>query len=74
MLCSYKNSCFLLRLFLAINVSVEVLGSAGALFIDVLGDLDFKLTRLVLKTYWTFSNEIDLIHMYNFMPFYSESY
>ena len=74
MLCSYKDSCFLLRFFLAINASAEVLGPAGALFIDVLGDLDFKLTSLVLKTYWTFSNETDLTRMYNFMSFYSETY
>ena len=33
---------------------------AGVLFNNVMGDLDFKLTRLVLKACWSFSNETDL--------------
>ena len=40
---------FLLRYFVAITVSVEVLGPEGVLFNDALVDLDFKLTSLVLK-------------------------
>ena len=39
-----------IAVFVAINVSVAVLDPADVLFNDTLGDLGFKLTRLVLKT------------------------
>ena len=55
--------------FVDINVSIEVLGPAGVLFNDVLSDLDFKLTGLVLKAYWPFFKEADLTSMHNFMSF-----
>ena len=65
MLCSYKNSHFV-ETFVAINVSVEVFGPTGVLFNEVLGDYDFKLTSLNLKTCWPFPNETDLTRMNNF--------
>ena len=46
-----------MRFFVAINVGVEVLGPASVLFNEVLGNLYFKLARLVLKACWLFSNE-----------------
>ena len=54
---------------IAIIVSVEVLGPAGVLFNDILGDLDFKLTILVLKFCWFFSSETNLTRVYNFISF-----
>ena len=33
--------------------------AAGILFNKVLGDIDFKLTGLILKAFWPFPNETD---------------
>ena len=58
-----------MRFFVDINVSIEVLRTAGVLFNDVLGDIDFKLNRLALKACWLFYNETDLTHIHNFISF-----
>ena len=45
---------------------------ASTSFNDVLGDLDFKLTGLILKVCWPFTDETDPILIYNFRFFSSD--
>ena len=54
--CSYKYNC---RGFWQLLCSTP----AGILFNKVLGDLDFKLTGLILKAFWPFPNETDPTRM-----------
>ena len=63
-----------MRFFVAINISVEALGNHFVPYQQVfaLGDLDFKLTRPILKSFCPFSNEPDLTRMYNIRSFESD--
>ena len=46
-----------------ITARIARFGAAGVLSNDALGDLDFKLTRLVLNGCWLFSNKTDPTRM-----------
>ena len=66
MFCSYENSSFC---FVVIKINVKVLGNYWVpyqqmfFFINVLVDLDCKLTCLISKACWPFTNEKDLTNM-----------
>ena len=62
MLCSYKNSCFVV-IFCSYKYKCQSPGqllhstAEGNLFNDILGVPDFKLTGMILKAYWPFPDE-----------------